>query len=61
MVVWYTWHEGTSLSDRMPTTEQLEGQPRFAAELTRSLMQRLSAGGRDPLLENPDTYYEKAI
>jgi hypothetical protein len=61
MVAWYTWHDGTSLSDRMSTTEQLEGQPRFAAELTRSLMQRLSAGGRDPLLDNPDTYYEKAI
>lgn len=54
MVAWYTQHEGTSLSDRMLTMEQLEGQPCFRAELTRSLMQRLGGGGRDPLLENPD-------
>ena len=49
------------LSDRMPTTEQLEGQPRFAADLSRSLMQRLNAGSRNTLLDNPDAYYEEAI
>jgi hypothetical protein len=45
----------------MPTAEQLKERPRFEAELTRSLMQRLSAGGGDSLLENPKTYYEMAV
>jgi len=26
-VAWYTWHDGIGLSDRIPTTEQLEGLP----------------------------------
>jgi hypothetical protein len=61
MVAWYTWHDSTSLSDRTPTTEQLEGLPRFAADLARNLMQKSSPGARDPFLDGPDAFYEKAV
>lgn len=61
MVAWYTWHDGTNLSDRSPTTEQLEGVPLFAADLARSLMKRLSPGAKDPFPDGPDNYYEKTV
>ena len=59
MVAWYTWHDGTSVSKRIPTVEELEELPRFTAELATILMQRLSPGSRDPFLDAPDAYYEK--
>lgn len=61
MVAWYTWHAGTSMSDRIPTTEQLEGLPRFAADLARSLMQKSIPGARDPFLNGPGVFYEKEV
>lgn len=54
MVGWYVFHLD---KDEMPSVEDLEDTPRFAARLARAYMEKLKGNLDDPFTNEPDKFF----